>query len=301
MKKFMIFIAVTFVIITSVNLNAEISNCANMPCNPSIPWSHIEAMPVQSLACPDCTFDISYSFRVIICAGKTVIQVEMEDWVWASNGCVTCPWATYSDMFEDAVTSFLSWAKSYSGFWAAEVFEYYSAPCWRFTNWGPNQFPKWYRCPTNDCCIWMFDSEYNAETQKLELTNPVLIEPEFIDCNLAPAPFANYCYNICGLVDPANLKICAYETEALRISRPIVFPNPTKEFIEVQIAIQKEGEITFDIFNIEGNLVFQTPEFNSTQGSFKIDVSQIPTGKYFINIKMNNKIISLGNEFNVQK
>lgn len=78
--------------------------------------------------------------------------------------------------------------------------------------------------------------------------------------------------NITSLVENnTNLEVSAY-------------PNPTNDFLQIELESKDQIEITFEIMDIQGKrVIHSTPNF-SFQGKGKtlIDVSELPNGSYLI-------------------
>lgn len=84
--------------------------------------------------------------------------------------------------------------------------------------------------------------------------------------------------------------ICIIEgvlgVEENNISKIIVFPNPTKDFA----TISTDTEATYSLVNIQGQILQQG---KLVRGDNALDVSQYPSGLYFINLKTDKSSTSL--------
>jgi len=75
-----------------------------------------------------------------------------------------------------------------------------------------------------------------------------------------------------------------------------IYPNPTDKILNVNFASQSQGNLEFNIYNIVGQNVMSegvnNSEFienSSQQNTYKLDVSSLKTGVYFLQIKIGNK------------
>jgi hypothetical protein len=80
-----------------------------------------------------------------------------------------------------------------------------------------------------------------------------------------------------------------------------VFPNPVKNEITVQV--NKEwlySKSVINIYNTQGAIVYTTAIANILQQEFKLDVSQLAAGGYFISIE-NEQTKSVGSFIKVKE
>jgi len=64
-----------------------------------------------------------------------------------------------------------------------------------------------------------------------------------------------------------------------------IYPNPTSKTINIQCKFNNYNNLTFDIFDNSGKLILS----NKMTGT--IDVSNLPNGEYFINLKRGGELI----------
>jgi hypothetical protein len=65
-----------------------------------------------------------------------------------------------------------------------------------------------------------------------------------------------------------------------------IYPNPTKNMININFTIIKNSEIS--IFNMLGEVVYLTNSFS--KNSISVDMSNQPNGVYFVRVKTNDKL-----------
>jgi hypothetical protein len=63
----------------------------------------------------------------------------------------------------------------------------------------------------------------------------------------------------------------------------IIYPNPADDYIMINNYALKNELLNIDIFDIFGNTVYSQPKI-FTDGIFRIETSNLPTGKYFVRI-----------------
>lgn len=86
-------------------------------------------------------------------------------------------------------------------------------------------------------------------------------------------------------------------TSIMEISTPVnsleIYPNPTSDEINIQFAIHENAEIFFEIIDVSGRKVYEGKHENVIAGlvSRKINLSEIPTGNYLIQINVNGSVI----------
>lgn len=84
------------------------------------------------------------------------------------------------------------------------------------------------------------------------------------------------------------------KTSLLKSIKAKIYPNPAKDFIELQLVLKEKGNVTIPIYNEEGVLVNNiiNEEMHSGINTIKYDCSNLTTGMYYISIYHNNKIQS---------
>lgn len=63
-----------------------------------------------------------------------------------------------------------------------------------------------------------------------------------------------------------------------------VYPNPSNGFVNFQLELEETANYRFEIFDLNGNKVFENTERSYTMGQHKLrfDLSTLPSGTYFI-------------------
>lgn len=112
----------------------------------------------------------------------------------------------------------------------------------------------------------------NSTSGTLEVTSPGVYSVTITDVNG------------CQKTDEVN--IYAY-TDVEEIEKTIdfkAFPNPTSDKINITFETTQNTDITFNLVNAIGQTI-QTKTINSNQKQLIFDVSELPTGIYFLNAK----------------
>lgn len=70
-----------------------------------------------------------------------------------------------------------------------------------------------------------------------------------------------------------------------------VYPNPAKDFANVEVAIAEAGNVEVEIYNIKGQLVStSTTNVEANQAAIQINVNDLSTGTYFVRIIGNGNV-----------
>ncbi|MEO1052662.1 MAG: T9SS type A sorting domain-containing protein [Bacteroidota bacterium] len=76
-----------------------------------------------------------------------------------------------------------------------------------------------------------------------------------------------------------------FQNDKLTISNKVeIYPNPTTEFINIQITKSNLKEVKFYLYNIIGNEMRVNLE-NLGDDNYRIDVRDVPQGYYLLSIK----------------
>lgn len=157
---------------------------------------------------------------------------------------------------------------------------------------------------------WQYDAEMNyfLATQKGRLAKDKIgnIEMEFVvlnapscdnnqrigfNVNIQPAA----CMNGVNEIDNDNVSTYTCQPalstslEELAAATYKIFPNPTTEFVNIQLNHTPEA-LTIEIINTQGKIVQQ--DFFEKSNAATIDISQLPAGTYSIQIKTDEKFAS---------
>jgi len=80
-----------------------------------------------------------------------------------------------------------------------------------------------------------------------------------------------------------------FEDESLELRNKVrLFPNPTIDYLSIEISNSDLENVEFTFHNIIGNIV-EVKVDKISQNQFKIDVESLPTGYYLVAIKDDNK------------
>ena len=72
-----------------------------------------------------------------------------------------------------------------------------------------------------------------------------------------------------------------------------IYPNPAQDNINLDIGIEKGGEATLNIYNAQGGLqVSRTYKVTEGSQSFTVNCSTWTTGLYFVQLKVNEEVVS---------
>lgn len=105
-----------------------------------------------------------------------------------------------------------------------------------------------------------------------------------------PSTFNDICYIAVGKED-----LVTVSTENIISADKIEFtlsPNPAKAFTSINYTLDKQEEVTIEVFNIAGqriNTIFKAKQLVGTQ-SHMLNLENYATGVYFVNITLGDKI-----------
>lgn len=63
-----------------------------------------------------------------------------------------------------------------------------------------------------------------------------------------------------------------------------VFPNPTSDFIRLEMNLESPQNVNVYLTDVSGKLLYMTNRSNFVNGNIEIDVKTIPAGNYFLNV-----------------
>jgi hypothetical protein len=303
MKKFILFF-ITLMI--PILVSAQPDDCNNFPCGDAAPWSTGVEVTVQSNFCPQCEWEITFNWRVVTCNNTTRLQINMTKIEGKDVECYQnspCNWDNLTELerYEDAYEAFMEWTLSGPAgtlFGYAEYVEYTNGQCWKFNyESGPFGGWSWERCPTSACCIWIYQREYDPISHESTLSDPVLIEPGFLECNPFIGPFTtNYCYSFCGLMAP-HINLKTPNTELITVlENPEIYPNPAKDEIRVTVNFAQENNYSIVITDISGAVVKQI-DFSANVSNPNIDISNLANGTYYCQVRIKNNYVIYSDRF----
>ncbi len=73
-----------------------------------------------------------------------------------------------------------------------------------------------------------------------------------------------------------------------------LYPNPAREFVNIDYTLSADGEVTIEIFTINGNLLKNSNHVNQSAGHYNYhwQTTGIKPGTYLCIIKQNEEIVS---------
>jgi|GEM_PF-3582594 len=80
--------------------------------------------------------------------------------------------------------------------------------------------------------------------------------------------------------------------ELTNTNRINISPVPAKEYITIELEIKKSGNLSIEIYNLQGHKIKQIPQRFISEGSYskRIELSELASGNYFITAKLDNEI-----------
>ena len=71
----------------------------------------------------------------------------------------------------------------------------------------------------------------------------------------------------------------------------LVFPNPAKDFLNIELNLPKRTPVKITLHNVIGAIIYETQEINLQQHDFEINLNNYRKGIYFVNFAIGNKSI----------
>lgn len=71
-----------------------------------------------------------------------------------------------------------------------------------------------------------------------------------------------------------------------------VFPNPTRDFVNIQLDLYKETEVRLDVYTVSGQLLQTFAPTNSLQQNYQVDLSQYAGGIYMARLIIGDKVLT---------
>lgn len=95
--------------------------------------------------------------------------------------------------------------------------------------------------------------------------------------------------SILNLLDPSSSGI---KETTKNISFTKIFPNPTSDIINIEFNLNEESEVYIEMVDIDGRNILSKTNEKLEPGTIKkhFNVSQIPSGIYFVKINVNGSI-----------
>ncbi len=298
-------ILILIVMIVFSNNFVNANDCENIECDPNVPYQQFYTQ-FPSVDCPDCIFEANFEYRIVTCDDGDEVQVNIHNFGYVSAECFdgTC-WEVYeqASLVESMMKSFIAYIRTIPIIWGTEgIAKIYTKPCWNLQPVAGTHGWVWGSCEGNVCCKFIWN--YEVVNGEVQLTDPVFIQPDFMECNPLfddEYPNSEICYSICGLMDPTVLlmKDVNYSDNFISFIEPRVYPNPANNSIEIQTFFEQEGNYTLSVFDVNGSLI-ESINYNESY-NFRIDLSSYSNGTYFYHIKLQNRIIFNNGKFIVNK
>ena len=90
-----------------------------------------------------------------------------------------------------------------------------------------------------------------------------------------------------NILNPLSIGIEEFAKESLEI-----FPNPANDFVKVLCKGHQNEDLSWEVFDIRGNLVLKGGIDKETIGGEIIDVSSLKNGIYLISINSNSSVFN---------
>ena len=83
-------------------------------------------------------------------------------------------------------------------------------------------------------------------------------------------------------------------TVVQRLLKMKLYPNPAREFVNINYTLPADGEVTIEIFTLNGNLLITSNHGNQSAGDYNYhwQTTGIKPGTYLCIIKQNQEIVS---------
>ena len=78
---------------------------------------------------------------------------------------------------------------------------------------------------------------------------------------------------------------------ALGKSSIVIFPNPTKGILYLNIHLKKPGELNIKVYNMLGEIVTQMNTLHSSEDILRMDLTSQANGIYYVEIKTDSDVI----------
>jgi len=246
--------------------------------------------------CEDCCYVIIYKQWPCEIGSQTVWNYFIESVELVEEGCLencTNPpneWELLQLVYEDFFGFIISSLQ------ADVIVKIQTDPCWRIiytTNLKPLRYEK---CNINGCCWKMFDLDDDGNLVCIDSYN----NPE------VPCSTEMSCQPNCDLIDEIifrNEKITIGQKNKIYIDQPIISPLPASNLVNIKFNSTYIGKIKIEIFDELGNLydtIWKEKPYDTLNST--IDVSNLNSGNYFLNISTdNNASLYLGANLVVER
>jgi hypothetical protein len=106
-----------------------------------------------------------------------------------------------------------------------------------------------------------------------------------------------------GILQPVNL-VTSIDESSLDQSQSLitVYPNPTMDFVNIQIEDGVSGKVAYTVRDLSGRIVRQQEaEAQNGQNSIAVDFTQVVKGQYTLQIQFNKDGAAINKTYNIQK
>jgi hypothetical protein len=90
--------------------------------------------------------------------------------------------------------------------------------------------------------------------------------------------------------NPASITEVLEQANAWQVK---VYPNPTKQIVNVAFNLPAEENVSFALFDLQGKMLFETTKIQLSKGlhAQSVDLSVYPAGQYLMHLKGQNTTI----------
>lgn len=158
--------------------------------------------------------------------------------------------------------------------------------------WAKDDYGNMYPCGNVSCCSSTY-SIYEENGKKYA----VLLKHD----EGYPTNCAGYCMNICSShllpsnPEPLPIKIPTnIDENSNNFDNKIkIIPHPAKDETDIIFYSNENGNVQIQIYDNLGNLVYENNKSKNTKELiFRINASKIPSGIYYLNLKIDGKLIT---------
>lgn len=106
-----------------------------------------------------------------------------------------------------------------------------------------------------------------------------------------------------GILQPVNL-VTSIDESSLDQSQSLitVYPNPTMDFVNIQVEDGVSGKVVYTVRDLSGRIVRQQEaEAQNGQNSIAVDFTQVVKGQYTLQIQFNKDGAAINKTYNIQK
>jgi hypothetical protein len=106
-----------------------------------------------------------------------------------------------------------------------------------------------------------------------------------------------------GILQPVNLVTSIDESSLDQsLSMITVYPNPTMDFVNIQVEDGVSGKVVYTVRDLSGRVVQQQEaDAQNGQNSIAVDFTQVVKGQYTLQIQFNKDGAAINKTYNIQK